>query len=251
MTQPGKTIGILMTGHAVPEVLEALGDYDAMFARLLDGHGFSFKSYDCEGGVIPASPDECDGWLITGSKHGVYEDHAWIPPLEAFIRDVYAAGVPLIGVCFGHQIIAQALGGKVVKYDGGWSIGHTSYEIEGETRSLNAWHQDQVVELPEGAEVIAAEEFGHAGDLTLAYNPDVDDSIAKWGDCLESFKACITGGGAARACSEQSSCPETCRTEYESSLGAASGLEEELEAFEAVYIVAGAPCRPSGDEATP
>lgn len=171
MTQPGKTIGILMTGHAVPEVKEALGDYDAMFARLLNGHGFTFKSYDCEGGVIPERPDECDGWLITGSKHGVYEDHPWIPPLEAFIREVYAAGVPLVGVCFGHQIIAQALGGTVVKYDGGWSVGHTTYEIEGETRSLNAWHQDQVTELPEGAEIVGSSDF--CANAALVYGDKV------------------------------------------------------------------------------
>lgn len=171
MTQPDKTIGILMTGHAVPEVLEELGDYDAMFARLLEGHGFAFRSYDCEGGVIPVRPDECDGWLITGSKHGVYEDHPWIPPLEDFIRKVYAAGVPLVGVCFGHQLIAQALGGKVVKYDGGWSVGNTPYEIEGEPYSLNAWHQDQVIELPKEAEVIGSSDF--CANAALVYGDKV------------------------------------------------------------------------------
>lgn len=164
-------IGILMTGHAVPEIQDTLGDYDAMFARLLDGHGFTFATYDCEGGVVPDSPDECDGWLITGSKHGAYEDHPWIPPLEAFIRKVYAAGVPLVGVCFGHQIIAQALGGKVEKFSGGWSIGHTRYEIEGETRNLNAWHQDQVVQPPEDARVVGSSDF--CANAALVYGNKV------------------------------------------------------------------------------
>lgn len=164
-------IGILMTGHAVPEVLEALGDYDAMFARLLDGNGFEFASYDCEGGVIPGSPSECDGWLITGSKHGVYEDHPWIPPLEQFIRDVYDDGRPLIGVCFGHQIIAQALGGKVEKFSGGWSVGHTTYDIAGAPSSLNAWHQDQVTELPDGAEVIGSSDF--CANAALVYGDKI------------------------------------------------------------------------------
>jgi len=164
-------IGILMTGHAVPEVMKSLGDYDAMFARLLEGHGFEFVTYDCEGGVIPASPDECHGWLITGSKHGAYEDHPWIPPLEDFIRKVYRAGTPLVGVCFGHQIIAQALGGKVEKFDGGWSIGHTTYQIEGAPRSLNAWHQDQVTQLPDDAQVIGSSEF--CANAALVYGDKV------------------------------------------------------------------------------
>lgn len=164
-------IGILMTGHAVPEIQESLGDYDVIFARLLDGHGFEFNAYDCEGGIVPERAEECDGWLITGSKHGAYEDHAWIPPLEDLIRDIYAKGVPLVGVCFGHQIIAQALGGKVVKYDGGWSVGQTEYKIEGETLSLNAWHQDQVIELPEGAEVVGSSDF--CANAALVYGEKV------------------------------------------------------------------------------
>jgi GMP synthase-like glutamine amidotransferase len=152
-------IGILMTGHAVPELKERAGDYDAMFARLLAGRGFDFTSYDVEGEEIPGAPDECDGWLITGSRHGAYEDHPWIPPLEEFIRAVHASGRPMIGVCFGHQIIAQAFGGKVIKYPGGWSVGRTEYKLDGETFALNAWHQDQVVELPQGAEVIGKSDF--------------------------------------------------------------------------------------------
>lgn len=151
-------IGILQTGH-VPPSLEEMGDYDEMFARLLAGRGFDFVSYDVEGGTVPEDPLECDGWLITGSKHGAYEDHPWIPPLEALIRKIHAAGVPLVGVCFGHQIIAQALGGKVAKHPAGWSVGRKIYRIEGEELPLNAWHQDQVTELPPEAEVVGASDF--------------------------------------------------------------------------------------------
>ena len=152
-------IGILMTGHAIPELLQRIGDYDAMFARLLSGHGFDFETYNVVDEDYPDAPDACDGWLITGSKHGVYEDHPWIAPLEEFIRAVLASGRPMIGVCFGHQIIAQALGGTVIKYPGGWSVGREEYEIEGERLALNAWHQDQVIDPPEGAEVIGVSDF--------------------------------------------------------------------------------------------
>ena len=145
-------IGILQAGHTMPELQSTRGDFDAMFARLLQGHGFDFASYDVENMAFPGDVRDCDGWLITGSRHGAYEDHPFIPPLERFIRDAYAADVPLVGICFGHQIVAQALGGKVVKFPDGWSVGRRHYELaSGGTIALNAWHQDQVVELPEGA----------------------------------------------------------------------------------------------------
>ena len=179
-------IGILMTGHAVPELQERAGDYDAMFAALLAGRGVEFETYNVVDEQYPSAPDACDGWLITGSKHGAYEDHPWIPPLEEFIRAVYASGRPMIGVCFGHQIIAQALGGKVIKYPGGWSVGRTEYDLDGETFALNAWHQDQVTEVPQGAEVIGKSDFcAHAAlvyddrILTIQPHPEFGPDIVE------------------------------------------------------------------------
>jgi len=177
-------IGILMTGHALPSLIERRGDYDAMFAELLDGYGFSFVRFDVVDGEFPDSPEAADGWLITGSKHGAYEDHPWIAPLEQLIRDIAASGRPLVGVCFGHQIIAQALGGKVEKFGGGWSVGRQAYRIDGKLLHMNAWHQDQVAQAPAGAHVIGQSDFcANAamaiGDtiLTIQPHPEFDADI--------------------------------------------------------------------------
>ena len=141
-------IGILQTGHSPDELRADQGDYADLFQRLLAGHGFEFRTWSVVDNEMPDSVTEADGWLITGSRHGVYEDHPWIPPLEAFIRAIYADGRPLVGVCFGHQIVAQALGGRVEKYAGGWAVGRQEYTLNGRTVPLNAWHQDQVTALP-------------------------------------------------------------------------------------------------------
>jgi GMP synthase (glutamine-hydrolysing) len=161
-------IGILQTGHAPDELRDTRGDYDAHFARLLAGQGFDFQTFNVVDMEFPESIETCDGWLITGSKHGVYEDHPFIPPLEQLIRDIYAAGIPLVGVCFGHQIIAQALGGHVEKFKGGWAVGRTEYEWNGETLALNAWHQDQVIKAPETAKAIASNDF--CANAALVYD---------------------------------------------------------------------------------
>ncbi|KGM48462.1 type 1 glutamine amidotransferase [Pseudooceanicola atlanticus] len=160
-------IGILQCGHFPEDLQGESGDYDAMFERLLAGENFDYATYNVVDGDFPEGPEACDGWLITGSRHGAYEDHDWIPPLEDLIRAIRDAGRPLVGVCFGHQIIAQALGGKVVKFDGGWSVGAQTYQFEDGPLTLNAWHQDQVVALPDGAQVLASSEF--CANAAVAY----------------------------------------------------------------------------------
>ena len=152
-------IGILQTGHAPDEMLETTGDVAPYFARMLDGNGFAFATYSVVDMEFPSAITECDGWIITGSKFGAYDKEPFIAPLETFIRDVYAADIPLVGICFGHQIIAQALGGKVEKFKDGWAVGNTAYDWNGETVQLNAWHQDQVVERPADATVYASNDF--------------------------------------------------------------------------------------------
>lgn len=164
-------IGILQTGHSPDTLIGEMGDYDQLFRELLAGQGFAFDTYAVVDGVFPDGPDAADGWIITGSRYGVYEDHDWIPPLEALIRAIRDSGKPMVGICFGHQIIAQALGGKVEKFAGGWAVGRTEYEMGDETIALNAWHQDQVTERPEGARVLASNDF--CENAVLAYGDTI------------------------------------------------------------------------------
>ncbi len=161
-------IGILQTGLAPDALAADMGDYPDMFARLLAGHGFTFDTYRVVEMDFPPDVHAADGWLLTGSRHGAYEDHPFIPPLEDFIRASYAAAVPMVGVCFGHQIIAQALGGKVEKFKDGWAVGATDYDFGGEKLTLNAWHRDQVTQVPMDAKVVASNDF--CANAALVYN---------------------------------------------------------------------------------
>ncbi|MGH1416579.1 MAG: type 1 glutamine amidotransferase [Pelagimonas sp.] len=152
-------IGILQTGLVPEDLVAEFGEYPEVFMSFLSGYGFDFDRYCVVRGEFPSGPEAADGWLITGSRHGVYEDHAWIPPLEQLVRGAFGADRPVVGICFGHQIIAQALGGTVEKYADGWAIGPQSYDINGQDITLNAWHQDQVITPPKGAQTVGGNDF--------------------------------------------------------------------------------------------
>jgi len=178
-------IGILLAEEFDAPTQAALGPYQGLFERLLDGHGFSYRAWNVQALELPDNLDEADGWLITGSTAGAYEGHPWIAPLEDKIRTIHASSRPLVGICFGHQIIAQALGGRVEKFTGGWCVGHHVYQIEGRDVPLNAWHQDQVVALPPGARRVGRSDFCDNavlayGEAVLTYqpHPEFDTGVA-------------------------------------------------------------------------
>ncbi|MBY8977180.1 type 1 glutamine amidotransferase [Rhodobacteraceae bacterium NNCM2] len=162
------TIGILDVGPVVEPLKSTYGTYPMMMERLLAGRGFRFQTYVVREGVFPPGVDAADGWLITGSRFGAYDDQPWIPPLEDFLRGAFAARIPIVGICFGHQILAQALGGKVEKFKGGWAIGRQQYQLDGFDRPLEVigLHQDQVIEAPEGAEISGSSPFCKIAALT-------------------------------------------------------------------------------------
>ncbi|MFK7859874.1 MAG: type 1 glutamine amidotransferase [Granulosicoccus sp.] len=194
-----KTLGILQAGRAPEEIIDRYPDYNQLFVNLLGEDSFDYRHWAVLDNDFPGSVDEADVWLITGSRHGAYEPHAWIPPLEQLIREIYAKGAPMVGICFGHQIIAQALGGKVEKYTGGWSVGRVDYALDSKVFNdipknsipLMAFHQDQVTELPEGAVNAGSSDIcQHAAlvydtrILTIQPHPEFDKSFV--GGLLEA-----------------------------------------------------------------
>jgi len=155
-------IGILKTDAVRPEWVPDFGEYPDMFIRLLQADpSVSFSVWDVEEGCHPSESeiDAVDGFIITGSKSSVYDDKQWIRDLEALIQKLHAKRKKMVGICFGHQIIAKALGGEVSKSDKGWGVGIHTYDLDkapfagaddGQLK-LVVSHQDQVHELPPGA----------------------------------------------------------------------------------------------------
>lgn len=175
-------IGVLECDHVAERYLPIAGDYSHMFTAMLADADPEAEVvlYDARRGVLPARPDECDGWLCTGSSASVYDDEPWIDSLAAFVREVHEAGVPFVGICFGHQLIAHALGGRTERAATGWGAGAIPMELTDESSwmeptltsaTLLYSHQDQVTELPAGGRVLAT--APHCPVAMLAVGDDV------------------------------------------------------------------------------
>lgn len=155
----------------VPDTLaDVMPPYPESFRALLAPRlpEAEFAACSVIDGELPRSVDEHDVYIFSGSPHGVYEDLPWIRESEAFVRRAVDAGKVLIGGCFGHQLIAQALDGEVRRSDRGWGIGAHTHALvvrepwmRGGPEAMNVLvsHQDQVVRPPEGAVVLASSAF--------------------------------------------------------------------------------------------
>jgi len=160
-------VGVRECDHVDTRFRAIGGDFVDMLRTLFAAHASDARlelvPVDVIGGERPGAPDRFDAWLCPGSRHAVYDPHPWIADLSAFVRDTVAADVPFVGVCFGHQLLAHALGGRVERATTGWGAGVETIAVDGaapwmdppaEKLALHFMHQDQVVELPPGAEVL-------------------------------------------------------------------------------------------------
>ena len=190
-------IGILAAGISPEGLCEKYGSYAGMFEDLLGAidDSIEFEKYIVREGQFPEQIADIDGWIITGSRCGVYDELPWMEQLKSLILEIYEWDQPLVGICFGHQIVASAFGAEVKKFSGGWGLGPTYYELTDDHPTLdkdaanfciNAVHQDQVMELPRDATLLARSEFcAYAGlrygnrILTLQAHPEFNNDFTR------------------------------------------------------------------------
>lgn len=188
-------LGILKAGDA-PEELSAHGSYPGMFRAFFGEDTFDYVEYDVRGGHLPVHAGECPAYLVTGSAADAYGVEPWIAALRSFL--VAAAGnVRLLGVCFGHQVMAEAFGGKVAKSPGGWGLGAQTYRVLAPCAwvggsgnlTLPLSHRDQVIVAPPKSEVIAGNAFTPIGMLSYCDHPSL--SLQPHPEFTEAFAAAL------------------------------------------------------------
>lgn len=162
-------VGLLECDHVREELLPVAGDYRQMFPALFSkvASDWEFVFYDVCNGHFPDSTEECDIYICSGSKSSVYDQDDWILQLKQFVKDIYQSEKYYIGVCFGHQMLGEALGGKVQKSDSGWCVGVHTFQIikpeswmqpKQDSLNLLMMCQDQVVKLPPESTLLAESE---------------------------------------------------------------------------------------------
>lgn len=197
-------VGYLTVDHVAEHLRPIAGDYLDMFSRLFADHApdVELVEHDVIGGDPLPDPDAYEAVLIPGSRYGVHDEGlAWIEDLSAFVRQADEAGTAMVGICFGHQLLAHALGGRVARAQNGWAVGVHAADVvapktwmapRSEHFRLLVSHQDQVVQLPPAAELIATSAhapiaaFRRGRVLGLQGHPEF---VAPYADALMTERA--------------------------------------------------------------
>jgi len=172
--------------------------------------GWQISGVPVKDGAMPARIDAFDGYIVSGSPASVHDPRPWIAPLAGLIRDAVDRGIPVFGACFGHQMIARALGGQVGPSPGGWVLGRVETDLappwEGERRrlSLYAAHREQVLALPPGAVATGRTEGCELAAFALGrtvwttqYHPEMTPDFVV--DLVEEYGPALPAPVTARA----------------------------------------------------
>ena len=163
-------IGLLLCDHVPEGLLASFGDYPEMYQKAFNGLGFqiSWIVYDACKTELPNTTGEVDGFIISGSRFSVNDNEKWITNLISFVRWLNQEKIPTVGICFGHQLIAKALGGVVEKSGSGWGVGCKAFLVDGkrdwmkgskEELVVPAFHQEQITRLPIGGRLIGSADY--------------------------------------------------------------------------------------------
>ena len=186
---------ILSAGPGLPEIVNEYGHSSDWIPNILSKYSIDFKvkkAYENDFGPI----DGVDGWIITGSKYSVYDDIAWIQNLQKHLINVFSTNKPVLGICFGHQLIAKALGGKVVKNHLGWELGSFQINLTDKGKNSSLFngineldyfyesHQDVVSKMPENATLLASnkkgnQSFKYKNIYGVQFHPEFSFDITK------------------------------------------------------------------------
>jgi len=188
-----KHIIILNCGPGLAEVRNEFGIAVEWIQRAVDGSKFKFTSMDVYDGAMP-NYDDGDAWIITGASESVYDDLDWIVELELVIKQAIEVEKPILGICFGHQLLVQGMGGKVEKNSKGWDLGsypmvemvdhHLFNNINTNDYFYNS-HQDIVADLPNGCISLAHNKMGNQAFrygkriYGVQFHPEFTHSIMK------------------------------------------------------------------------
>jgi len=163
-------VAIIQCDAVLDELVSEFGNYTDMIKRMFESvdANLEYRIFDSRRGEYPHDLDAYDFYITTGSKAGAYQDIAWIKQLISFVQRLDKKRKKLIGICFGHQIIAMARRGHVEKSPNGWGVGvannsviaHPEWMKEpADELNIIVSHQDQITRLANDTLVIASSDF--------------------------------------------------------------------------------------------
>lgn len=165
------SVGLLLCDHLDEGPASVAGDYPELYPAAFAHHGLDIEVFEATRGELPSDLDRCDGWMTSGSRSSAYDDEPWIDALGDFVAELARERRPHVGICFGHQLTALALGGSVERADAGWGVGARTFDVVSHAPWMDPVgqftilmsHRDQVTRMPAGSELVATARYCPVG----------------------------------------------------------------------------------------